>query len=286
MARRRTPHTDEAKVTPTKSQTVEVSQAPKIALEPWLTMPNGARAKRCTYVRHAKQQRPFTQCEKPAAYGTERCITHGAKNYLRQGPMNPNWKGGATKISRERWTNRLQGPMQEEYLAALRDPEILNLEHEIALIDVRLGNLVGQVGQPSDWSEVRAVYDELKAATDMGNIAGIRLALTKFKDLAYNNAANDRAWREVVKLTDRRRRLVESERRRMVEQNLFLSREQAHSYGNALLEACTSEVSDRETLLRIVAKFRAILDAGRHTERDRAEGALALVYSRTRGGSG
>lgn len=213
--------------------------------------------------------------------GARFCRRHGGTLRKRIGPANSNWKGGISPMRPGRWTSRFPGPLQPQYIAALRDPDILSLESEIALIDVRLGELVQRTGRHAEWSEVKDAYEAQMAAVQSGDSAQIKASFERMAALAYGQVDNDAAWTALIRLTDRRRALVESERRRLVEQNMFLSREQAHAYGHAVLESITRHVKDRQTLIRVLGDLRAVLDAGRDSPGTGIPGGLALVGGRT-----
>jgi hypothetical protein len=237
---------------------------PSVKLEPYVKMPNGGVAPRCQYVRHAGQKRPHTQCEKPSKKGGDRCVTHGARLKARIGPLNPNWKGGVTPPRRDRYSSRFTGPMAESYLAALDDPKILSLEDEIALVDTFLGDAIGKAQEPrATAEEIKARVEALTFAMQSGEPAAMREALVKLNDLARGEVNIEAARAHVMKLTERRRRLVESERKHLVEQRMFLSIEQARAYGSALLEAVIRNVKDKNEVARVVADFRIISTAGR-----------------------
>lgn len=76
------------------------------------------------------------------------------------------------------------------------------------------------------------------------------------RDLVHGECTNHREWREVQRLIERKRRLVASERKRLLEEQLFLSREQAHAYAVALLESVTRHVA-------IAQDLHALTTAGR-----------------------
>lgn len=216
--------------------------------------------RRCQFVK-----KDHTQCKKPAMPPSDHCRTHGGANARRIGPASHSWKGGTSLGQggkRSRWADVLGEHNRESYLRAIRDPEILSLEGEIGLIDVRLEALVKRVAvAPGAWTDLKVLYEQLVAAMNAADSTQIRANLLAIGDLANGAVDDDRNWHQVVALTERRRSLVESERRRLVEQNMFMSREQVHAYGTALLGIVTRHVTDRDILVAIVSDFRAVIEA-------------------------
>ena len=231
---------------------------PGISLAPTLPLgPN--QVPRCQFVKKTGQQ-----CGKPSIRHHDRCKTHGGALTKQIGPANPNWRGGVSADRKPgRWTEMLAEPLRDAYIRALRDPDILSLESEIALIDVRLDELVKRTGAHAEWSEVKRLVDHAKLAFVKQDKEGFAHAFGELEMLANGQYDNDRAWKAVTELTDRRRILVESERRRLVEQNMFMTREEAAQYGTALLQIVMRRVTDRETLMAIANDWREVMDAGR-----------------------
>ena len=187
---------------------------------------------------------------------SKHCRKHGGLLKPLRGPQHPNWNGGTSSDSMRmlRYAN-LPKPLEPAYLKALRDPEILSLEQEIALIDTRLQQLVAKIGQNDDWESVGTLYQRLVAAINASDSNALTAAMNDLKDLAFFNVDANHAWSKVIALTDRRRALVESERKRLVEQHMFLTREEAHQYSVAILEIVTRNVRDKQTLSNIFDEF-------------------------------
>jgi hypothetical protein len=228
-------------------------QAPE--LQAVVALPNGATGRRCRWWRR-RGPRAGTQCAKPAMRGAFTCKTHGGGNAKRLGPANPNWKGGKTGI--DRWLKRLPPLAAAAYAEGLDDPERLELRREILLVDVKIGEELDCLRDAEDWTEVRSAFTALTGGMTSGNAGDIRANLERLRVVVTDNVKNDRTWARILKLIERRRRLVESERRRMAQN--AIPREQALALANALLEACVRHVDDRATLLRIRDAFRLITE--------------------------
>lgn len=79
-------------------------------------------------------------------------------------------------------------------------------------------------------------------------------------------AAKKADWQEADKLIEQRRKLVESEQKRLVAMQQMLSAEEAHVLIAALIRAVTAHVSDRKQLAAIGADMAAIVGRVDHIQ--------------------
>ncbi len=89
----------------------------------------------------------------------------------------------------------------------------------------------------------RLVLEDELALTD----ATIQALLPRFAEPAVRE--------EIGAAIERRRKLVESERKRLIALGQYLTREQALAYTSALIQAVKRYVTDPETLRSVVAEF-------------------------------
>lgn len=120
-----------------------------------------------------------------------------------------------------RYSKYLPTRLSERYRTAATDPDLLALGSEVALLDARLAELV-----------------ERTNATEAGVV-----------------------WAEIVQLVEQRRRLVESERRRLVDLQQYLTAEQALGLITAITASVRRHVHDREALRAISADVARISSA-------------------------
>jgi hypothetical protein len=216
-------------------------------------LPNGAW--QCT----ARSKRSGERCRGNAMKNAATCRFHGGRQSTSAiGALNSNYRSGRYA----KWADKLPARYSTAYAEALRDPQLLSLAADVAGVDARLSELAQHVDAGGSWQDVRVAYDQLVSAMRDEDQAAIRAALLALRDLATGGLNSDRAWREIVKLTERRRRLVQSERRRLLDERLYLSREQAHAFALALLDSVVRHCSDRDTLERIATDIHALAAAG------------------------
>ncbi|HLB76051.1 MAG TPA: hypothetical protein VJO72_03370, partial [Candidatus Dormibacteraeota bacterium] len=103
---------------------------------------------------------------------------------------------------------------------SLRDPALLELRQEIAVVQARALDLIKRVDSGESgqlWKRLQATWDEVEAAQRAKDMAGLETALTELGQLIRRGAADYAAWEDACRQIDRKQRLVESERRRLVE---------------------------------------------------------------------
>jgi hypothetical protein len=155
---------------------------------------------------------------------------------------------------------RYTGPplLNDRIAAALSDPRRLELDDEIALVTSRLQEEVAAVGVV-DPVAVAEQVDALVAALKNGEPDAIRSAVNALAALRLDVNRDQRIWDRIIRLARRRAQLVESQRRREAELQMLLPKAQVIEWANALLEACTRHVRDRDTLTAISADIAALV---------------------------
>lgn len=176
-----------------------------------------------------------------------RCRLHGGKTP--QGFVLPQTTTG-------RYSKHLPTRMLATYDAAQADPDLLALNAEIALIDARLSDVLGRVDTGESghiWQELKATYKELQDANRTGDTQAARVALTEIGSLITRGHLDYAAWSDVRTLIEQRRKLVESERKRLAEMQQLITSEQAMLLVARLYDSVTRHVSDRAVLTAIAA---------------------------------
>src|SRR5436305_15207335 len=93
--------------------------------------PHGGRPMQCK-----ARNRAGKRCGKAAAAGREVCRLHGGASL--RGVAHPNFAHG-------RYSKCLPDRLIGRYEAAQRDPELVAMRDEIALVDVRIGELLSRL---------------------------------------------------------------------------------------------------------------------------------------------
>ena len=191
------------------------------------------------------------------------CEKHGGKLDLMNVPLD-------TKVSFEakRWRKHLPTNLQERYEQSLNDPDILSSRNEIALIDVRLADVIESLQESSQSSS--RLWNDLN-----GEVQKFKKLVRKFKgippqEIVMNflgliteaievGSTSSELWGEIRSLVNDRKKLAESERRRLVEMHQMVTTEEALSMQRAIIEIIRNHVKE-PTVLRAIAEDVKKLD--------------------------
>lgn len=192
-----------------------------------------------------------TPCKAPAM-PNGRCRIHGGKSLA--GIASPTHKTG-------RHSKYIPIGIMDTYHEHLADENKLVLDSEIALVDVRISEIVEGLGDYDSADLWYKLYDrkrEYQSAKD--EIERLK-ALTAILELIEMGASYTSKWAEIYASIEQRRKLVESERKRLVEAQQTIQVDQALILVTALLNAVKSNVSDKNALIAIQSEFNRLVGA-------------------------
>lgn len=195
----------------------------------------------------ARSKQSGAQCKKDAVSGRTVCHIHGGKSLA--GLASP-------RLSHGRYSRVLPARLSARYEEARQDMALLELRDEIGLVDSRIVDLLARIDTGESgaiWQALKAAYtDLLRAKHDPAKAA---LALNAIGDLITRGHADYAAWNEIAAVLEQRRRLVESERKRLIELRDTITSGQAMVLVTALLSSIKEHVTDRQALSRIQNDF-------------------------------
>ena len=193
-------------------------------------------------------------CKTPAM-ANGRCRLHGGKSLA--GIASATFRTG-------RYSKHLPSRLAARYAEAESDPRLLELRDEVALTDARLGDLLGRVDTGESgalWQSLQALRMEVIACKKVGDSVGQAKALNALLDMIGQGHADYRAWAEIGGVIEQRRKLVESERKRLVEMQQTLTVERAMLLIGAISGVIKAHVHDRTTLAAIGRDIESIISA-------------------------
>lgn len=179
--------------------------------------------------------------------GTHLCYMHGGKTPV--GHALPQTTHG-------RYSKYLPARLAERYQASQSDAELLALREEVSLVDTRLTDLLKRVDTNEAgywWKELKRVHKEYLDAQNDGDIAAMKKALSEWGRILYAGTSDYAAWNEVYNVLEQRRKLVESERKRLIEMQQVITSERAMLLISALVGIVQNHVTDSSTLAAISA---------------------------------
>jgi len=182
-----------------------------------------------------------------------RCRMHGGMTPV--GPAHPAFKHG-------RHSKFLPARLAGRYQEAIDDPHLLELRSEIALLDVRIADVVQRVDTGESgklWSELKSVMEGFLAELTKRNADRMREPLQRMEHLIDQGTHDTAVWDELGRLLDQRRKLVESERKRLVEMHQMLTTEEAMTLLAAVVDTIRRHVVDRGALAAISADLTRLV---------------------------
>lgn len=201
----------------------------------------------------AKSKRSGKQCKKDAVVGSNVCHIHGGKSP--GGIASGTYKNGRySKFLPDRLTSRFQ--------TSIDDPNLLELRAEIALTDGRLEDLLKRVDTGESgrlWDLLQDQWTAFREAVQSGDKQAQGQRINEVDKLIRQGVGDYAAWREIHNLIDHRRRLVESERKRLVEAEQYITAQQAMLLVSAMLGIIKENVSDKDTLRKISRGVNALV---------------------------
>jgi hypothetical protein len=185
-----------------------------------------------------------------------RCYVHGGKTP--SGVASPHFKNG-------RHSKVLPTRLAAQYETAQRDPDLLNLKHEIALVDARLGELLERIdldGAGALWGMVSIVHHAMNQAIDTDDLDELKTLVDQLGTAISRASADRQAWEAILPVVEQRRRLVQSESRRRVAMQDMMTTERSLVLLGAVAQIVKRHVHDRDVLAGIAAELRGLVGDG------------------------
>lgn len=196
--------------------------------------------------------------------GKEACRVHGGRSL--SGLASPTFRHG-------KWSKVIPIRLLDRYKEAEGDTELLALRSEISLVDTRIGEILSKLDQGESGSVWKWLQDRMDDFNRLNRhaqnikdeerrkqkLAEAAEALSDVQALINRGASDWQVWDEVMRLIDARRRLVDSEQKRLIAMQQMITTDRALTYAAALGQAVADVVKDREQLRAINDKFRFIM---------------------------
>lgn len=176
----------------------------------------------------AKSKQSGQRCKRHAVAGGTVCSIHGGKS--------PKGVASGTYVHGG-YSKHLPKELMLRFEEAVRDPELINLRNETALIEAQIMEMVEKIyagagGSSEDvikaWNTFSKVHMAEKDTT--AQLRGLEEAIKALKD-------DQQARTNLLDLVDQKRRLAEAERKRLVDMRQLVTTEQAMLFATVILEA-------------------------------------------------
>lgn len=187
----------------------------------------------------AKAKSTGEQCRRWAVAGKRVCTVHGG--LTPRGIASANFRHG-------RYSKSLPARLTGRYQEAASDPELLALREDIALLDSRISDVLSRVDSGESgalWKSLGTLRTQFLVAQRSKDEMTMQVALMGLLNAVAQGYDDFMAWADVVDLLERRRRLVESEQKRLVAMQQMVTAEQAMTLIAALASSMREHVLDR-----------------------------------------
>jgi hypothetical protein len=161
-----------------------------------------------------------------------------------------------------RYSTFLPSRLAAAYEATAHDPDLLELRRDIALTDARLIDLLQRVDTGESgaiWRQAQAAMRRFTREQARGNIDATQRALAQVQRLITRGAADYAAWHEIGAQLEQRRRLVDSETRRLAASHDLLTAAQAMTLVAQLVAVIQRHVQDKTILSAIAADVQGLV---------------------------
>ena len=199
-----------------------------------------------------RKSHPPRHCERsPMSNG--RCYMHGGKSL--KGLASPTYKGKGYS----RYFPRKK--LAEIYVRSYDDPELTRLRKDLALVETRLGELIQSLSSEQSgtlWKQLRKKQLELKRSKP--NSAKATKLLKEIGELIQRGSSDHFIWKEIGQQIELRRRLLDSETKRVLAAHQVMTAEEVKILIDAVATLIRDHVKDRQTLQKITEGLIEFID--------------------------
>lgn len=176
-----------------------------------------------------------------------RCDKHGGKST------------GHGTLKHGRYSKFLPVRLAARYEEARQDVQLLSLSEEMALLDARLAEVLEGLDQAESalgWQKAFDVWEKAKGADQAERLALFR----ELDDLLRHGLGQQQKWQEVATIMELRRKLAQTEAKRLADMQQFITAQQANLLVAALIRVVQENVDDGRTRQRISIELARLLD--------------------------
>ena len=185
-----------------------------------------------------------------------RCKFHGGMSL--SGPAHPNFRHG-------RHSKFVPKNLVDRYNESVNDPRLVQMRDELALVDLRVDELyssIGQTGNARALKGIRAKLVEFKTVGSRGGkgaVGAARIALQQLEELIDAACTTAATWEELRDTIELRRRISESETRRLKDMHQTITAERALALMALLVQRVKQHVTDPQALTAISSEYRRLV---------------------------
>lgn len=175
----------------------------------------------------------------------------------KRGVAHPKWKGGA-------YSKYMPKGVATRYKTAMTDPDLLSARDEIALVQLRIQDLMGKLkdgGTADLWDNLRQEFVSVEAAIRTGDASALDKGLRALGEIIEEGSAAEEVWGEMYEAIEAKTKVSEREWRRLRDLKQFMTVQQSMDLVSYLVECVTTHVTDRDVLGLITRDMDKVLTA-------------------------
>ena len=116
------------------------------------------------------------------------------------------------------------------YERALNDPQLTSVRDELALLEAREAQLLERLPPGGSFKAASKAFAALQRAIEVHDSAAIASAWQVLKEQIDAGASSDQTWQDLLTVIEERRKLAESEAKRLIGMRAMISVEQAMEF--------------------------------------------------------
>lgn len=183
------------------------------------------------------RKKPGRFCQRKGLKGKSRCGLHGGKSLA--GIASKRYKHG-------RYSRFLPKGLRQQYEQTKHDPQLLSHEPDLRLMDLCLQGLLKNLNNTASleaFSEAQVQWEFLEQAQDRGDLQEMGRIMFKLRDLMRRTVPSSQVWADIERVTEQRRKLLESESRRIQNSQNSMSSEQILALIEYIVDVLRTSVS-------------------------------------------
>lgn len=204
-------------------------------------------------------------CSNRAGFGTDhpgegRCKLHGGSSL--SGVNHGMYKHG-------RRSGALPRRLLADFQQAAVDPELMSLRGDIALIDARITDLLKRVDSGeagSLWRQAKTAMSNFRKAQNSKTMEAetkrqiMAESLSSLEQLITKGVGDYRAWDELGKSMNDRRRMIDSEHKRAVAMGQMMTADAVITLIDSIQSIIKETVSDPDLRIKVASKIMGLID--------------------------
>lgn len=176
-----------------------------------------------------------------------------------------NSKGGieSATLKTGRYSRYLPEKLLERYHESQTDRELLALREEVSLLDSRLADLITRIDTGESgalWGKAKALMTQYDEALMMGDTAMMQAKIQAIRALIDRGIGDYAVWAEIREIIDDRRKLVESERKRLIDMQQMIRAEDATLLVMRIIDIIKTNVTVKTDRARVTKELLELLD--------------------------